>query len=54
MRNLDEIVEDIKTVLEEKVEPNVAAHNVLIIVPHPVVRSTVTWHTLNKPLIILK
>ena len=27
MRNLDEIVEDIKTVLEEKVEPNVAAHN---------------------------
>ena len=26
MRNLDEIVEDIKTVLEEKVEPNVAAH----------------------------
>ena len=27
MRSLDEIVEDIKTVLEEKVEPNVAAHN---------------------------
>ena len=27
MRNLDEIIEDIKTVLEEKVEPNVAAHN---------------------------
>ena len=27
MRNRDEIVEDIKTVLEEKVEPNVAAHN---------------------------
>ena len=27
MRNLDEIVEDIKTVLEEKVAPNVAAHN---------------------------
>ena len=27
MRSLDEIIEDIKTVLEEKVEPNVAAHN---------------------------
>ena len=27
MREHDEIVKDIKTVLEEKVEPNVAAHN---------------------------
>ena len=27
MRNLDEIVEDIKTVLEKKVAPSVAAHN---------------------------
>ena len=27
MRNLDEIVKDIKTVLEEKVAPSVAAHN---------------------------
>ena len=27
MRSLDEIVEDIKTVLEEKVAPSVAAHN---------------------------
>ena len=27
MREHDETVEDIKTVLEEKVEPNVAAHN---------------------------
>jgi Fe-S cluster biogenesis protein NfuA len=27
MRNLDEIIEDIKTVLEEKVAPSVAAHN---------------------------
>ena len=27
MRNLDEITKDIKTVLEEKVAPSVAAHN---------------------------
>ena len=27
MRTLDEITQDIKIVLEEKVEPNVAAHN---------------------------
>ena len=27
MRSLDEIVKDIKTVLEEKVAPSVAAHN---------------------------
>ena len=27
MRNLDEIVEDIKTVLEKQVAPSVAAHN---------------------------
>ena len=27
MRSLDEITKDIKIVLEEKVEPNVAAHN---------------------------
>ena len=27
MRSLDEIIEDIKTLLEEKVEPNVAVHN---------------------------
>ena len=27
MRNLDEITKDIKTVLEEKVAQNVAAHN---------------------------
>ena len=27
MRSLDEIVKDIKTVLEEKVTPSVAAHN---------------------------
>ena len=27
MRNLDEIVKDIKTILEEKVAPSVAAHN---------------------------
>ena len=27
MRSVDEIVKDIKTVLEEKVAPNVATHN---------------------------